>query len=217
MEIFNFLFSLGVLFAIYGFIWGLIEIGIMILLSGRGKRNNEIYLLKAVKYFFLVDVTLLYCIDDSNPELSIQNKIFLAGFILLIYFVGKFQNNQNKNRIFTMVGTGMPKVQNFFNARIEMIVIILSMVAFVLLFFYPNIAANPLSLWFQDSIQNIEDTPIFGFIFKVIGFFVLFSLFAKMGSGLSFLISGEAFRVTTNKERNEKNDDDYFDDFTEVN
>lgn len=216
MELFNFLFSLGVLFAIYGFIWGLIEIGISLLSAGRSRSIGEVYVLKGVKYFFLVNVTLLYCLDDYNPTIILLNKIVLSGFILLMYFVGKFQKNQNQNQIFAMMGNGMPMMKKHFNARTEMIVIGISMLAFVLFYFNPQYAANPFAMWFHESIINIEDTPIFGFIFKVIGFFVLISLFAKMGSGINFLLSGDAFRASK-KEKNNSDDDNYFDDFTEVN
>ncbi len=76
--------------------------------------------------------------------------------------------------------------------------------------FFPQYATNPLSLWFHESIINIEDTPVFGFIFKVVGFFFLVSLIMKMVSGITFILSGQAFKAQRNK------DDNDFDDFTEI-
>ena len=57
MELINFIFRLGVVFAIFGFIWGIIQIGYNLLRAGSKKSIGEDYLIKTVKYFFLVDVT----------------------------------------------------------------------------------------------------------------------------------------------------------------
>jgi hypothetical protein len=79
------------------------------------------------------------------------------------------QNQQNKLAMFQMMGAGMksPK-QSTFNFRVEVGVIVLAIGVFSLFMFFPAAAKNPISIWFHDSIINIEDTPIFGFIFKAI-------------------------------------------------
>lgn len=217
VELLNFIFRLGVLFAIYGFLWGLIEIAIAILSAGRKRSTGEVYVIRALKYFFLADVTFLFCIEGAETNELVVNQVIMAGIILLTYFVGKFQNNQNKNQLFRMMGPGMPNMSSNFNARAELFVIGFAIAIFSAFWFFPQYASNPLSLWFHESIINIEDTPVFGFIFKVIGFFFLLNLFNKMASGFSFLLSGEAFKVAASEKGNgkRKNEND-FDDFTEV-
>ncbi len=213
MDTLDFIFRLGVVFAIYGFLFGLIEIALLLLSGGRKRSLGEIYLVRAVKYFFLVDVTFLFCLEEGQSDTVVLNQVILAGIILLTYFVGKFQNNQNKTRIFQMMGTGLPnqlRTTNF-NARVEIAVISIALIMFGVFWYYPQIASNPLSLWFHESILNIESTPIFGFIFKVIGFFVLINLISKMVNGLTFILSGEAF---VRRESDDDNDD--FIDYTEV-
>lgn len=210
MDLLNFVFRLGVVFAIYGFLWGILELAILLLSAGRKRSIGEVYLVRALKYFFLVDVTFLFCIE-SESHLIIGNRLVIAGLVLLTYFLGKFQNNQNSMRFFQMVGTGLPKQLMTFHMRTEIIVIAISLIAFILFSLFPQYASNPLSEWFHESIINIEDTPIFGFIFKVIGFFFLINLISKMMSGFTYILSGEAFR------KNQKDDDDNdFDDFIEV-
>ena len=64
-----------------------------------------------------------------------------------------------------------------------------------------------------------ENTPIFGFIFKIIGFFFLLSIILKMLNSINFLINGKK-----NGDQNMSNDsnsqniesDNHFDDYEEV-
>ncbi len=193
VELFNFVFRLGVVFAIYGFLWGLIEIGFRLLTSGRQRTVGEVYLLRGIKYVFLADVTFLFCIDGDVSKMNYLNQLLLSGIILLTYFVGKLQNNQNRNRmfqVFTSARMSLPKQLTLFNLRAEIGVIVLALVVFTLFNFAPEYAANPISVWFYESIVDIEDTVFFGFIFKVIGFFFLLNLIFKMINGVTFLLGG---------------------------
>ena len=63
MNLLDFIFRLGVVFAIYGFLWGIFELGILMLSAGRKRTLSEIYFIKAIKYIFLADVTFLFCFD----------------------------------------------------------------------------------------------------------------------------------------------------------
>lgn len=213
----NFIFRLGVLFAIYGFIWGIFEIGLAILSAGRKKTLAEEYLIKAVKYAFLVDVTFLFCLDLEKDNISIYN-LTMAGLVLLTYFLGKLQNQQNQIAMFKMMGNGLPKRANNFNLKAEIAVIALAISLFIVFIFYPDITKNPISIWLNESILNIEDTPIFGFIFKVIGFFFLLSMLVKMINAFMYLFIGKPFMNAGASFKNSKNKkkDDSFDDFEEL-
>lgn len=193
MDLFNFAFRLGVVFAIYGFLWGMIEIGFRLLTSGRQRTVGEVYLLRGVKYIFLADVVFLFCIDGDSSNMNYLNQYMLAGIILLTYFVGKLQNNQNRNRmfqVFTNARMQLPKQLTMFNLRAEIGVIVLAIAVFALFNFAPQYSQNPISIWFYESIVDIESTVFFGFIFKVIGFFVLLNLIFKMINGVTFLLGG---------------------------
>ena len=213
MELMNQIFRL----AIFGFIWGIFELGLNLLSGGRTRTISEIYFIKAIKYLFLVDVTFLFCLDDAQNLISTFN-IVIAGLVLLTYFVGKLQNQQNKMAMFQMMGAGITPKQTTFNMRVEIGVIVLAIGVFSLFIFYPDIAKNPISIWFHESIINIEDTPVFGFIFKVIGFFFLVSMIFKMLNGFNYLISGKPFVQASSSfqsfTKNKK--DDEFDDYEEL-
>lgn len=213
----NFIFRLGVLFAIYGFIWGIIELGLSLLRAGRKRAMGEEYFIKGVKYLLLVDVTFLFCLGLDHETISIYN-LAMAGLVLLMYFIGKLQNKQNQQVMFQMMGNGLPQVTNNFNLKAEIGVITLSIAFFFSLMFFPELAHNPISNWFHASILNIEDTPIFGFIFKVIGFFFLISMLLKMFNAFMFLLSGRPLIQASSsfKSYKKKKDEDGFDDFEEL-
>lgn len=216
MELFQFIFRLGVVFAIFGFIWALIDLMIMLISSGRKRQVGEIYIIKAVKYFFLVDVTFLICMNGEFTGFNPTSQLVFGTIVLLMYFIGKLQNGQNKQRMFQMATNGIMKSQGGFNIRFEIGIIFFALSVFVLFWFFPNYAENPLSLWFQDAIINIEDTPIFGFIFKLIGFFFLISIIFKMVNAFFFLVSGQAFKQKQNNDDNDDNNRKDFDSFEEV-
>lgn len=213
MELLNFIFRLGVVFAIFGFIWGLINLGIRLLTIGRQRQVTEIYILKGVQYLLLVDVTFLICYNNEITGLDYTSQLVFGSIILSMYFIGKLQSGQNRQMMFKIYTNGMMQSDFGFNLKAEIAVITLAIATFILFWFKPEFAVNPISSWFHDSILNIEDTPIFGFIFKVIGFFFLLSILLKVVNSVMMLISGRAFdRSNDNKE----NDDNHFDDFEEI-
>lgn len=196
--------------------------GFSLLRGGRRKMLMETYLIKFVKYFFLVDVTLLFCLDNAQDTVDI-GRIAIAGLVLLIYFVGKIQSNQLRRSMFSVQGNMagmqdmMKRFQPVFDVRYEIVVILLSIGIFITLIFFPQWAVNPISNWFLETILDIEDTPIFGFIFKVIGFFFMISIFTKVAKGfMTMLTGGGIMNDPKAKNDTDENDDDHFDDFTEI-
>jgi hypothetical protein len=216
LEILNIIFRLGVVFAIFGFIWGFFQL-IYMLLRGRNTQNiGEAYLVKAIKYFFLVDVTFLFTMNSN--EINV-NQLIITCLVLVAYFVGKLQNQQKKMMMFQMVSNGMRQDLNKFNLKAEIGVIIFAVLFFVGFIFFPEYAKNPLSIWFHQNILDIEKAAILGFIFKVIGFFFLVSIIMKMINAFSLLLSGAPIvQTSTSKSfHNEKpKKEDEFDDYEEL-
>jgi len=222
VELLNFVFRLGVVFAIFGFLWLLINLGLTLIRGNRKKTLGETYFLKFIRYFFLVDVTVLFCLDNEHNFVSF-NHIITAGLILLMYFIGKLQNAQMRSSIFRFQGP--PGAENLieqlmpkFNIKAESIVIGLAIITFTLLIIFPQFAANPISTWFYESIIDIEDTPVFGFIFKVIGFFFVLSIFIKLVNALIAVLTGAALKNPNDDshDNHDDHDDGSFDDYTEV-
>ena len=84
---------------------------------------------------------------------------------------------------------------------------------FILFYFNPQLSQNPISNWFFSNVISIEKTFFFGFLFKVIGFFVILGIFNRLVNGLTFLFAGKPLFTSkvTAKEESSK-----FDDFEEL-
>ncbi len=216
MDLLNLIFRLGVLFAIYGFLWFFIELGLTFLRAGRQKTIGENYLIKSVKYLFLVNVTFLFCLDLNKNDVSFYNAM-PSAIVLVTYFIGKLQQQQQRVQLFGQLNAQIPQT-NDFNLKTEIILIVASITLFIGFLFFPQYASNNIANWFKSSILDIESTVIIGFIFKVIGFFFLLGMIMKMINAINYIISGKpVIDIKTNFQSNSKKDEDKFDDFEEIN
>ncbi len=215
MELLNLIFNLGVLFSIYGFLWFFIELGLTLLSGARKRTLFETYLIKGIKYVFLVNVTFLFSVD-LNKNINFYN-LMPSALILIIYFIGMFQ--QKKRQQIFMGSFSKQNASTLLNVKSEIILIVLCSLLFLGLLFYPQFAENAVALWFRKSILDIESTVIIGFIFKIIGFFFLLGMIFKMLNAINYLISGKPLidiksRLT---KTNTKNNDSDFDEYEELN
>ena len=216
MDLLNLIFRLGVLFAIYGFLWFFIELGLSFLRAGRKKTIGENYLIKSVKYLFLVNVTFLFCLDLNKNDVSFYN-VMPSAIVLVTYFIGKLQQQQQRLQLFGQLNAQIPQT-NDFNLKTEIILIVASLALFIGFLFFPQYASNNIANWFKSSILDIESTVIIGFVFKVIGFFFLLGMIMKMINAINYIISGKpVVDIKTNFQSNSKKDEDKFDDFEEIN
>ncbi len=211
MEFFNLIFRLGVVLAIFSFIWGFIKIGLTILRGGMPLSALMNIGIKTLQYLLLAEVTILFCTSDNGDYLA---EAVTTGLILLMYFIGKMQNQRLKFMMVQFQGQGL-NVPNKPNMKAELGVIILAMALFTFLVVNPVFADNQISNWFFTSIKDIETTPVFGFIFGIVGFFFSLSIIFRMVNSISMILSGKAFEKQPSAETNEQSDK--FDDFEEIN
>lgn len=210
MELLETTFRIGVILAIFGFLWGIVQL-VLMLFTGSSQQQRT--LLLSVKYFFLGQVLALFCYDQST-ELSLQGtSVVISALLLAFYFIQKAQNRQKKNVLFSMVRNGMPVQQATTpNKAIEIGLIVWGMVCFTVFVLFPEYAENGITDWFKSSIIDLEDAPIFGFIFKIIGFFFLLNLIFKTIQSIQVLVSGKRPIEDPINQR----DDDDFDDYEEI-
>lgn len=218
MKFFDLAFRLGVVFGVFGFIWGIIRILISALrMNGGEKSLVEEYSLKLIQYFFLTDVTFMFCIQDTNEIQVLFSELIVSASVLLLYFIGKLQRRQQNMLVLKGFGQTLNSLKPKFDIKAEVGVIVFSLSAFVLFAFKPEFAFNPISKWFYNNILGIEKAPFFGWIFKVVGFFVLLGIINKLVNGIAFLLSGKPLMTTSFSTNEEvKKDSNDFDDFEEV-
>jgi hypothetical protein len=68
MKLLEFIFHLGVLFAAYNFIWFFIELIVKALRGIQAPTIAETYMIKALKYLVLTNITFVFCIDYARFE-----------------------------------------------------------------------------------------------------------------------------------------------------
>ena len=215
MDLLNLIFKLGVLFSIYGFLWFFIDLGLSFLAGGRKRTTAEIYLLKGIKYVFLVNVTFLFSVDLNKHHINFYN-LMPSALILITYFIGMLQQKTRQQVFMGQFVKSQTAVG--INIKSEIFLITLCSFLFFGLLWYPQFAENTVALWFQKSILDIESTVIIGFIFKIIGFFFLLGMIFKMLNALNYLISGKPlFDIKSRfSKMDTKKDDAHFDDFEEL-
>ncbi|MCC6701673.1 MAG: hypothetical protein IT221_09115 [Fluviicola sp.] len=214
MEFISLVFRLGVVLAIFSFIWGILRFLLTILRGGLPLSYPFKIGLKTLQYFLIAELTILFCIEQNDGDLQ---RIILTGLILLMYFIGKVQNMQFKMMMIQIQGRGMQTPEKP-NMRLEFGIVLLAMSLFTFLALYPDYAYNGVSKWFYTSIIDIETTPIFGFIFKIVGFFFSLGILFRMVNSISMILSGKAFGNRDNGSKNNPTNDDpnHFDDYEEI-
>jgi hypothetical protein len=215
MELINLIFRLGVLFSIYGFLWFFIDLILKMLVGGRTRTIVEVYFIKSIKYLFLVNVTFLFCLDINQQVVTIKN-LLPSAIILLMYFIGKFQQKQKQIRL--MGSFGNQSFNEGFNIRAEIVLISASILLFISFIYFPQYASNGIANWFRESIIDLETTVLIGFIFKVIGFFFLVGMIIKMVNAVIYILSGQPFidiQTSINSGKEKRKSDD-FDDFEQI-
>ena len=216
MELITLLFRLGVLFAIYGFIWFFVDSFIRLITAGSQRNKIEYYLIKSAKYLFLVNVLVLFCLNKTKTEITFIN-IAPTLSIFCIYLIGRLQNDERKSMIqlsFFGKQTNNSDAKSNFNRRNEIVLIIGALIAFVVLVFNADYAKNNIAEWFYTSIIDIEETAIIGYIFKFIGVIFLISMIFKMIGAISYILNGGPMIDAKSRIKNKK--DDEFDDYEEV-
>ena len=216
MELITLLFRLGVLFAIYGFIWFFVDTFIRLITAGSQRNKIEYYLIKSAKYLFLVNVLVLFCLNKTKTEITFIN-IAPTLSIFCIYLIGRLQNDERKSMIqlsFFGKQTNNSDAKSNFNRRNEIVLIIGALIAFVVLVFNADYAKNNIAEWFYTSIIDIEETAIIGYIFKFIGVIFLISMIFKMIGAISYILNGGPMIDAKSRIKNKK--DDEFDDYEEV-
>lgn len=197
MKLLEFIFHLGVLFAAYNFIWFFIELIVKALRGIQAPTLIETYIIKALKYLVLTNITFVFCIDYARLEPTYvvdAQRLLLGGTILLTYLLGKFQKQQQ--RLQFLGGFNLQQTKQVYSLPLEVTLLVLVTVELILLYFFPQFAENALANWFENNIESLEKAFLLGFIFKVIGFFFLIGIFLKLLNTINVVLSGKPLFVS---------------------
>ncbi len=181
MILLTLIFKLGVRFAIFNFIWFFLELLHKMLTGMRPQFLAEHYILKALKYVLLVSITFAYCLEFAPTEPTYVlnwQKLVPGGLILMLYLLGKFQKQQEQIQF--LAGFQMPIQQKPYSKNLEIALLVLSALTFTGLYFYPSLTEIGILNWFESNIRSLEKAFLLGFIFQVLGFFFVMSIFFRL-------------------------------------
>ncbi len=205
MEILSFIFRLGVVLAIFSFIWGIINVGVALLRGGIPLSYPAKLSLKAIQYFLIVNLVVLFGFQDK--DINVSNAI-ITGAIISMYFLGKVQRMKLNLAIIQIQGRNFDN-QDKPKMSLEFGVIAFAMLFYIFLLFNFDYASNNVANWFYHSIEDIEKTFFFGFIFKIIGFFFTVTIIIRMVNSINLLLTGGNKQNETPPDQNNNRFDDY--------
>lgn len=213
MDFLSLVFRLGVILAIFSFIWALIQFGIAVLQAGRQVPYAVSLGLKIVQYFLLADVVVMFCYSSQQ---TLNESLIFSGLILLIYFLGKINAAQNRFMMVQVQGPFATAKPQKLNLRLEMIPLVAGIASFVFFALKPEFAENPAAAWFYSNIAGIEKAPVFGFIFKIVGFFFSITILLRLINAFMLILTGG--RVFHRKDEGDEEDRNNkgFDNYEEV-
>ena len=181
MILLTLVFKLGVRFAIFNFIWFFLELVHKMLTGMRPPFLAEHYILKALKYIFLVSITFSYCLEFApNEPVYVLNwqKLLPGGLILMLYLLGKFQKQQEQIQF--LAGFQLPMQQKPYSKNLEIALLVLSALTFTGLYLNPSLTEIGILNWFEANMSSLEKAFLLGFIFQVLGFFFVLSILFRL-------------------------------------
>jgi len=200
------------------------------------------YAQKTLKYFFLVTVAFRFALeariarnaslafrfahDDrfglqglksnipfKEPSIPLEiDEAFISALILLAYLIGKTEAKNNRVKFYANFGNMRQMQVTPFDRNKELLLIGFAIAVYAYFVFFPDGSHNVITNWLVDSIVSISETPVFGWIFKIIGFFFLIMVIMRFVNGFFALLGLTSRQNNTPSQRN--NDD--FDDYEEV-
>jgi len=108
---------------------------------------------------------------------TLSPAIFFStgGVILFLYLFGKLKRTEMKAAISRYFkNTTQPT-----NHAIEGALLAAGMVLYILCIYFPALYENSLNLWLFGSVTNIYNTPIIGWIIKIVGVFFMFAIISR--------------------------------------
>ncbi|MCT4581401.1 MAG: hypothetical protein N4A35_08300 [Flavobacteriales bacterium] len=209
MEIFNYIYLLGIIYIVFSILWFFIT-SLPKFLSGAFQNNSTSnYLFKSIQYYCIAALTAVQTVDfiEKNPTIAHQTPFYIAlgGIIIFLYLAGK----TDKAIMSVQIQTNKSRIQLGGALKYEPHIVGISIILYLLSFNFPLIMHNNVVAILHAGILNFYDTFFIHFIISIVGFFFLFSMFSRgftaTGRLIEFighLITGKPLSQRKQKNRN---------------
>lgn len=170
MSIFQYIFYLGIINIVFGFVWKWVFVLPSAFLFTLIKLDRAILLVKAFGSYLLVSLTALFTLNalQDNPNiLSIVSFPFIGAFILYVGYASNYYEAQKQAAM-------EYNYELMRSLQYEGIFMIGAIALFIVTLFVPIIAVNPLTMWLFNVIDWAYNLKIIGWLIRIGG--VLFLL-----------------------------------------
>lgn len=177
MNIIDFLFQCGIIYIVFSFIWAFFMFLYNLMMQFRKKTVIETYIFKFLNTYVLISLmAMLTARFMVMPHHSPGLYATVGLLTMYSYLIGRLERNrmvvQLNNNVMRM---GASEI----NMNMEKLLIPASLIYFVFCLMKPEIAVNPVNAWFQESITQLYETPVIGWIFAFVGVLMLIGLLIR--------------------------------------
>jgi len=214
MEIFEFIFYLGVVNIIFSAVWKLLATIISSLLSDIGLSKDVSFLFfKTVGYYILVSLAALITVNHMTGTYTLASVAYTITGTFVIY--ATIASNLERNR--------WRAVMNYERKRIRVMrydgyLLMACIVLFISTLIKPGIANTRFHAWILSTIDGIFQMPVLKYI---IGFFAFFYMLNIIFRGIK--ATDEVFALLFNRKKRKDTSgldydqgDDVFTEYEEV-
>lgn len=192
MEIFEYIFYIGVINIVFSAGWKLLATVLSSLLSDLGINKDSSFLaFKTIGYYVLVSLAALVTVQHMEATYQLAAMAYAITGTFVIY--ATIASNLERNR--------WRAVMNFERKRIRVMrydgyLLMACIVLFIVTLLQPAIADLPPLHWLLHTIDRIFNAPVLKW---VIGFFAFFYMLNILFRGIKF--SDEVFATLFNRKR----------------
>lgn len=191
MDIFKYIFFLGIIYIVFSIIWFFIALLPKYILGSKQENTQNTvlnYIIKAAQYYFLASLTAIKALDyiiEENIDQS-QGPLFvvIGGIVLYLYLAGKLE----RNKMMFQLQSNLTNAKSGSSLKYEPHLVGLTLILYAVSFSYLPLIQHPINEWFLASIDDFYNTIIIGWIIGFIGFFFLISMVFKGINATGFLI-----------------------------
>lgn len=201
MGIFKFIFYLGIIHLIFGFVWKWVVALPTSILFVFIKLDMGVWLVKSVGAYFLVSLTAILALTATQEKGIILSIIYylIGGFVLYIGFISNTYEAQKvaaQNYDYEMMAS----------LKYDTYITIGSLILFIIVAFIPSISINNLTFKFFTLTDWVLDIKIVGWLVGIGGVLFLLSMlwYGLITTGLVI-----ASIVGIFKKKNDKESTDY--------
>lgn len=162
MEILRFLFTFGIIYIVFNFMWKWLVIIPTSLLLVLLKLENAIQIVRAFGIYLLSSLTALTTLVFLNDDAQRSPILFssLGGLFLLSGLLSGVL--QRSREALTKVGPNE-------NGSYDVLFIIGAIIFYIMALFFPSLVTTSLNEWLLDKIDWIFNLPIIGWVLGIGG------------------------------------------------